>query len=212
MNIVISVSILILGWILGFLSTELEQWISRRRSRKCFQEILILELKKIMPQLISRYFLLSSSLGKINKESLDWTIKMFEKFPEGAEKILENIKKIDFSKYDFSKTGLYLGYSSEKGKYIHKFVTPFLQLEYSGISLLPLKLQGPVIEIQKFINQINGEIEFSDFCFKKTYDVESPENYKILNQNTEDCYLNISKLCKRCAVFIYEKVLSVYEN
>ncbi|MCD6317514.1 hypothetical protein J7M02_00415 [Candidatus Aerophobetes bacterium] len=189
------------GWVLGFLGTLLLGWINQKKRTKNFKESLSLEFKEVIPQLARTHYLLKEALGGLDRDLLNWAQSMFSKFPKGGEKTLKAIERLlkrtdEELKVLASQTKV----SKKETLSIKKIILPFLQQNFSFVSLLTPDLQRSVAAIQRNINSLNEEIDLYYFYFKKTFDSTlTDKNYELVNKNIDHAYQSIADLSYKTA-------------
>jgi hypothetical protein len=191
-----------LGWVLGFFGTLLLQWINQKKRKNDFKESLCVELKEAIPQLAGTYYLLKEAVGELDRDVLNWTQSMFSKFSKDDKKGLKSIGTL-LKRSDDELKALALQIKASKRKTttsIKKVSLPFLQQNFSSISLLNPSFQRSVAGVQRDINFLNDEIDLYYFYLKKTFDSTlTAENYSIVNKNINDAYQAIADLSYKTA-------------
>lgn len=76
----------VVGWILGVLSTPLVMYFNAFVERRRFQDVLKEELREVRFRLVISIYLLKKHLGKIDRKFLDWVATETTLFPEGVER------------------------------------------------------------------------------------------------------------------------------
>jgi len=206
---------LIIGWILGLFSTFIVRLFDNKRERNLFKKKLYSELNLIMPRIIGIYYALNTSLGNMDKEKLNWTYDMANKYPDGLKKeIIENIKKLK-EQDDSEIKAFSLQSIKDKsiGKTIIKFDAPILQSYDNAISLFKIDFQKDFLAIRFRINWMNELIELSQYFFRKTFDSNlSPENHKVISSNEIKSYRDIADLTKSIAEIISNFMEKYFKN
>lgn len=194
------------GWVLGFLSTLVLQWINRRKRKKDFRLGLCVELKEAMPRLAGTYWLLKEALGELDRKAIDWTYSIFSEFAKDEKRALKSLdsfrKKTD---EDLKALALSIKASNKKKKTmsVKKLHLPFLQSNLPNVSLLSPASQRLVAAIQRNVDSLNEEIDLYSFYLKKTFDgTLSEENYSIVNKNIDHAYGSIAGLSYKTAELI----------
>ena len=172
------------------------QWINQKKRKNDFKESLCVEFKEAIPRLAGTYYLLKEALGELDRDVLSWTQSMFSKFSKDDKKLLKSIgtllKKTDD---ELKALALHSKDSKRKTTSIKKMSLPFLQQNFSSISLLNPNFQRSVAGIQRNINSLNEEIDLYYFYLKKTFDSTlTAENYSLVNKNIDHAYQAIADL------------------
>ncbi len=190
------------GFFLGFLGNLITQWIGRKRLQKDFVKGLYAQFKEELPRLVGTYYIMCSTVGKVDRDVLNWMKSMtrdMTEYPQSYKDGFEELLRKDDADLALA---LKVGSSSERPKFVKKFSFPFLENNISSIKLLNLNLQQGVFKIWTKLNVLNEEIERNDFYFKKTFEQVTPENYDIIVKNTKESYANIGTLCREASELI----------
>jgi hypothetical protein len=87
---------IILGWLLGVLSTPLVMYSTAIVERRRFQAVLKEELREVRFRLVASVFVLRSHLGKMDRTSLEWIAGELNAYTEGSERtfLLESTRRL----------------------------------------------------------------------------------------------------------------------
>jgi len=133
---------------------------------------------------------------------------MFSKFSKNDKKVLRSIATL-LKRTDDELKALALQSKGSKRKTtsIKKISLPFLQQNFSSISLLSSNFQRSVAGIQRNINSLSEEIDLYYFYLKKTFDSTlTRENYLLVNKNIDHAYQAIADLSYKTAELISKTI------
>lgn len=201
---------ILIGWLLGFLSTALNMSIEKRKRKINFNRKFISEMKVVLPRLVSMYFELEKNIGKIDREVLKWAslngVKYNAVFNDYDSKIIKDY--INMSDEEIKKLALELSDDISIGKEINKVYVQILQEPGSDIKLFGLQYQIAFLKIQLDIKYINEIIEWASFYYRKTFE-DVREDYKIIVNNELRTYGRIADKSK-IAVDDISEIISKY--
>ena len=130
------------GWVLGLLSTIFVQWLNKRRLKKDFKKGLIAQLKEVIPRLTGTTYILSSNLGKLDKDILEWINSIISKFggdfPEKYKGGTESLLKL--TEEQLATLSLITRQADGKASFIKNINLPFLDA-YSDANRPPIPIQ-----------------------------------------------------------------------
>jgi hypothetical protein len=195
------------GWVLGLLSTIFVQWLNKRRLKKDFKKGLIAQLKEVIPRLTGTTYILSSNLGKLDKDILEWINSIISKFggdfPEKYKGGTESLLKL--TEEQLATLSLITRQADGKASFIKNINLPFLEVNILSFTLFGSDFQRSLFSILARINMLNEEIDRNNFYYEKTFDSTiTRENWLILDGNTKKGYENIIKICRYLAESIIE--------
>ncbi len=191
---------IVVGWVLGFLGTLLLQWINENKRKKAFRKSLCAELEEVIPQLAGTYFVLNDALGKLDRDIISWTHTILSKFSEGQEKLLKSVEWYAEKAEDQLKALASHKTSKKETMSIKRITLPFLQQNFSSVSVLAPSLQRSLATIERNVYLLNQEIDLYYFYLEKTFDSTlTKENYDLVNNNIDHAYEAIARLSHKVA-------------
>ena len=201
---------LILGWLLGLISFEVNDRRSQRKEKADLIAGILIEFEEAKIRLALLAYKIAGRYKNINKEFLEWIKPHLENY-EGTY-ITENISKLlkDLSKLDDEiLSAIYARISSEgRSMSIKVFSLPYLDSRISLISSINRNDQRRIIEIRAQIAILNEMIEEARFYHKKTFDSSmSPENHDIVRKNIDDTYGFIGMKAQHLVDIIHEATM-----
>jgi hypothetical protein len=211
MNYYFTILTLLLGWLLGIFSTLIIDVIRKSHQKTNFKKALFTEFKEIRLRLAGGIYLISGSLGTIDKNLLQWCYNILENH---SEKITaETLKKIK-RQLRLSDKKIRALYQPEpnltKNPYIlKKFHLSFLESNLTYLSLFNLTFQSRVIEIKNQLDLVNEDIELNRFYYEKTFDSSLNESdRRIVDNNVISQYQNLIRSFR----FITDKITNLIEE
>ena len=175
------------GWLLGLLSPQIIEFISRPHRRKALARSLSAELDELRIKLSYNAFLVASRQGKITHSLLKRIqpivghYKGFYADPEIVEFINSLAKKSDADLKQLP--------ADPPGRSIQfkKYTLPFLRSQVASLALFSLDLQRQLFEIGAKMDSMNEDIDTLWFYHSKTFDTSlSPENSDIVRTAVEE--------------------------
>ncbi len=191
-----TILILLLGWVLGWLSPSIVRGITNGYRRKEIRSGIETELKElcyVMAAVVSRT---ASKFGNYDRALVKWLIPLFENSEEENrfENLLSSLKKqlemddIKFAEFVASKkatTGDTLLYK--------KYYLPYLELKVGELSLFSEQFQRFVLDVLAHLHLFNETVEEAKSYLKLTYEQISEENRAIVSENLNNSYKHIEE-------------------
>ncbi len=201
-NILFSRFDILLGFVLGLLSTSFIDYRRRKRKTQEFREGMRSELKKVLAVLSS---LVTNPDSNITRDkAISWLtlIKEFDLLKELAPLVVGSPEYKKFSKKDLSEADFdnFTARHNERKiarekndsvQFMKNINCNFIQNNISSISLLDKTEKSLIFAILRRLDAINEQISYLYFFFEKSYDATiRDENHKRLRTN----YLNSCQL------------------
>lgn len=215
MNIWLSLLFLFLGWLLGLFGPIIVDEIRRRRKATQIKSSIIIELTELRFKLAFTVYKMAFSFGTWDRPLLEWikTIVHGYKGTHTDERIEESIDKLlSRSDEDLAVGDMYGKAISLGAVALKKYNIPLLDANIGALVVLPSDFQNLLIEIKTQIGILNEQVDEAKFFYKKTFDSGiSKENYKILQHNIRNTYLQVCQRAKDVADLV-TKCLNRVEN
>jgi hypothetical protein len=201
-----SILFLLLGWLFGLLSPIIIDEIRRRRSLKQAKIAILSELTEVHFKLASTAYIIAKSFGKWDRKFLIWLKAIMDSYTgqyadQGINKHINEL--LALSDKELAKTAKLAKAHAFKALALKEFQTPVLDTQIRTLSMFSSDLQNLLIEIKAQVGLLNQHIELSHFYFQKTFDSGlSPLNYKIIDKNLKDAYIQACEKIKDIADLI----------
>ena len=189
---------LILGWLLGLLSPQISERISRHYKKRDLRIGLISELKEIRYRLILTTYLLSKKAGSFNKDLIEWVRKQLEDYKERdhTKMTLSVLEKLSADPSQIAVIRS-LSYDEETGLSLKKFYLPFIEAKTDFFPVFGDGCRNLLFQIRFQIQALNEEIDNVLFYFRKTFDSSmSPVNHEIVRKNLTHGFENLARQTK----------------
>jgi len=189
---------LLVGWLMGLLSTLIVDAIRRHRQRKEIKQALITELQELQYRLASSVYLTTTKLGKCDREFLEWFLPIVElyKGPFKSDKTIEYAREA--LKWSDEQLAAVSEHSKNedlnKGMGLKKYYAPLLDANIAHIGAFSVEYQNLLLTIHSRLSLINEEIDQYSFYFKETFNENmSSSNRRIILNNIDQCFSIISQ-------------------
>ena len=203
-NYLITLIPLVLGWLLGVLSSLTTEKIKKYSTKNEVKKGIKTELSELQIHLSSVCLVTTCQYGEFTRGFFNWVkpycIKIFTSEKTHFENIL-GAEIPDIS--ELSDDDLFNLIRDSHGNnnletrlsaFTYQNVsTPYLDIKINHISLFTEKAQKLLITIKRDTNFVNNDIEQIWFYYSKTFDNITEENHRIINQNLENMYLRIGR-------------------
>lgn len=194
----------ILGWLLGVLSTPLVMYLTATVERRRFKNVLQEELRETRFRLTALIFSLRNHLGTIDRSTLQWIVSELESYPQRPErdKLLEGTQRLN-ELTDAQLTALATRPRDPLGtKAVSKVVTPYLSAKLDSIGLLCADKQKDLVNLLHYVEVINLKAtEMADWD-RRTFEVTNDDNHALAAGNSESSMKAIITAAERAAACI----------
>ena len=189
----------IIGWLLGILSTPLVIYFSGLVERKRFKDVLNEELREVRFRLALSVYQLRLHLSKIDRPFLEWMALEMGVYSEDPVRI--STLKVVQSMLDHSDTDL-LAINSENRKLLvtksfPKVILPYLSSKIDSIALLPSAKQKELVNLLHYVETINVKSSELDEWNFLSFQVDDNENHKRASENAECSIQAITNTCEK---------------
>ena len=211
MEILVVILSVILGWLFGLLTQPFSSRIERKYRQKDSKYAIFSELKNLAIRLTFTFFKIQKHLGTIDKQSLQWALKMCQKYDGNNNQTLissmqEILKKPE---KEFQYEINYFKAAENISLSIKTFSLPLTDSLLENISIFDSEFQRKILEIRVQIDMLNQEIENSKGYFYLTFNPESLSvNKDILCVNMKSSYDIIQEKCRYITGLIDEIINS----
>lgn len=207
-TLIIGISTLIIGWILGILSNIINEKLKRRSSKSDIKTGLKSELSELQIHLASVSLMSYCINGEFNKEYFDWVkphyIKSFKSaqsiFPKSSLSKIPDMRELsDDQLFQLIKAAFFKDPNDTSPiTFTYQTISiPFIDSKINEISLLDNELQSLLLTLKRDINFLNNDINQIWFFNSKTYDKPTENNLSILNANIKNLYGRIGRRSKQ---------------
>lgn len=206
-TLIIGISTLIIGWILGLLSNIINVKLNRRSNKKDILNGIKSEVSELQIHLTSVSLMSHCINGEFDKEYFTWVKPYYLKSFKSVQSIFP--KSIVNSSPDISELSDDQLFQLIKAAFVREpndnrpitftyqnISNPFLDSKINDISLLDNELQKLLLNLKRDINFLNNDINQIWFFNSKTYDEPSSNNLAILNVNIKNLYGRIGRRSK----------------
>lgn len=200
MDLLISVTMLFLGWMLGLLSPVIVRSIEQRRNARATRNAINEELKELAVRLANVYSLIVVRFGDCKREDYKWLLSVIERcgkesrdprFEEGLRKQLE------LNDEGFDAVVATQRAKENEGVGLKKFRAPYLTAKVGDLSLFSEDDQRALLEILANLEIFNEEVDMARYYFDLTYnEALSKENQDQVRSSVMKSYLNVSARAK----------------
>lgn len=192
--------ILLFGWFLGLVSSEINDWRKRIREAEDFRRGIENELDEAKIRLVMLAYKMAGRSKTINNEFLSWIRPHMENYHGNYP--TDSISELLGALAELSDQQLQTLYDqkNEQGRSmsVKVFSLPYLDSRISILSSLKNSVQKRIIEIRAQVGILNELIDEARFYHDKTFDSNlSPENHSIVQVNIEQCYNFIGNQARR---------------
>jgi len=186
---------LLLGWLLGLFAPIIVDGIRRRRRMAQARSTISTELAEVRLKIAFTAFIIAKRFGTLDRPLLQWIKSIVDVYsgPHADQDKTNAIKRLlELSDEELAEIAEHSIAGPLGAIALKKFPTPFLDSHIGILLSLDGELQTLIIEIKAQIGLLNEHVEFSQFYFQKTFDSNlSHDNYKIIQQNLNDTYMQI---------------------
>jgi hypothetical protein len=195
----------VLGWLLGVLSTPLVMYCQAIVERRRFKDVLKEELREVRFRLAVSVHVLKSHLGKIDRASLEKTAAEMEIYTETPERnrMLAAIREMLALNDVQLAAALATQPRNPLGtKTAPRVVVPYLSAKMDSIGLLCPKKQKELVNLIHYVEAINFKaIELSDWN-SLTFEVTNNENHALAAGNADVSIQAIADAAERAVACI----------
>lgn len=150
----------VLGWLLGVLSTPLTLYFTGAVEKRRFACALREELSEVRYRLAALIYSLRNHMGLMDRTALEWQHAELMAYPQGEERdrLLQGIRRlIDLT--DAQLAALAQNSRDPLGsKALPKIITPYLSAKLDTIGLLSAKKQKELVNFLHYIEVINLKV------------------------------------------------------
>lgn len=201
---------LIIGWLLGILSSLLVNLINKKIQKKEIKRGIISEIKDLQLRLIGTHFLTTLETKAYNEDWAIWFKPFFNRLVNSNEmNYVIDLKKdkdvlIKMTNAEFF-TLCTISHNYKKSEYIisnqtfSKINLPFVDSNYHSISLFDEKFQLLITKLKHDICLLNHFYEQIWFYHSKTFDKLSNDNHMIIVGNINQI---IPRICRMSMALI----------
>ena len=209
------VILILIGWLMGALSTIGYELYKRYLDGKNLKTAILSELKELLPRLVCTYYILIVKAGEANKENLQWVYDnlssyedkskalKIESLKENLEKMLEqkdiHINSVMDSKAKSAETEV---------EHVKSIILSFNEESIENFSLLSEELRLIIFDMRTKVNMMNELADRINFFFKQSFVPGMPDkNYEIITNNiisNYKVYLVQSKI-------VVERIKEIFE-
>lgn len=177
----------ILGWILGVLSTPLVMYCTSEVERRRFKNVLIEELREVRFRLIASIYLLRTHLGSVDRSSLQWMTEELNAYKDKSEqeKLISGINGL-LQLSDVQLVALANhGRNPLNSKSFPRVVLPYLSSKVDSVSLLKSNKQKELINLLHYVEVINVKGEELAYWNQHTFVATSNANHTLASGNAD---------------------------
>lgn len=206
-TILIGISTLIVGWILGILGNVINEKNRRRSTKSDILNGIKSEVNELQLHLTSVSLMSHCINGEFTKEYFNWVKPYYLKSIKSVQSIFPSSIVNDTP--DLSTLNNDQLYELIKAVFVRNpndnrpitftfqnISTPFLDSKINDISLLENELQKLLLNLKRDLNFLNNDINQIWFFNSKTYDDPSANNLEIINVNIKNLYGRIGRRSK----------------
>jgi len=198
---------IIIGWLLGLVSTAGAWLVGTIVKRSRFEKTVKVELNEVRVKVASFVFLVSSKRGGIDKETVGWCLNQLKKCPgtDECKRIIDNLTLISESEeehLDQSNRNTASTLTDLPALAMPRVYLPFLSSNADSIALVCENKRAALVQILSHIEVLNGKIDDMTFWDRLTFDPGNNSNYTTAIQNSEMSKDAILAACKRIANLI----------
>lgn len=192
----------ILGWLLGLLSPQIVEFISKPYRRKGIRKSLFIELGGLHRKLAATVYQVYEPRGMIDRPFLLWLKPIFGSFrthrrsqnPEALS--LQQSVEATLALSDAQIRALFPQKQPVTGHLtLKKYSAPFLDSQLTSLSIFSPEFQRLALLVLSTLAAINQEIDTAWFNYTKTFDVTGP-NHAIVLGNMNQASLDLAQLCR----------------
>ncbi len=198
---------IILGWLLGLLTSPLALRIERKYRQKDYKFAIFSELKIFAARSNMVFFKIRKHLGTLDKSSLEWIVKTYKQYDPDINQELINVTKelLETSDEEFENKMNRFKAAENISLGLKTFSLPLTDSLLENISILDSEFQRKILEIKAQVDMLNQEIENSKYYFNLTFNPESLSiNKDVLRTNIKSSYNMIQEKCKYIVGLISE--------
>jgi hypothetical protein len=177
----------ILGWLLGVVSTPLVMFVTGFVQRRRFEGVLNEELREVRFRLVSSIWLLRNHMGKMDRTFLEWTVGELSAYPEGPEqnRLLEGTHRL----LELADAQLAAFAARRKDplrtKSFPRVVVPYLSSNLESVGLLCSSKQKELVNLLHYVEVINAKAEDLAEWTRRTFEVTNNENHTLASENAD---------------------------
>lgn len=217
-ELLIGISTLIIGWILGILSNIVSEKLHRNSSKTDIINGMKTELNTLQMHLATVSLKSFCILDEFDKEFFNWVkphyLKSFNStqiiFTKSQLSAMPNLEELDDDQLFLLMKTAFISSPTEPKAQVFTFqniIIPFVDSKINEIALLDQEVQNELMILKRDINFLNGDISRIWFYYSKTFDAQSENNMLIINANIQNLYGQIGTRSKHvvdCISRIFE--------
>lgn len=184
-DLIKTLSVLFLGWLLGLLAPAIVEAIRRKRRTKLLELAFAQELHEMQYQMALKAYVLHGRAGKLDDAFLLW-----------FEEIASNYKGVDpvrpfldglpiLRKIDVSQRGRI---DPKRGLALSESEARLLGIHINEIALFSISSQAWLLQVAKQQSLFNQQVAYLRRLFEKTFDNLTDHNRSVIQQNVEEGY------------------------
>jgi hypothetical protein len=166
-------TLLLIGWTLGFPSALILDWVRRLFRRRELIKVIKTELTDLQYTMALNAYLMRSDGGPLTNAFLDWLEPIATNYrgPAAMPNLPVWIAKLrSASEQDRASVFLAL-HKSDRGLYPKQHAVPFLTAHVTELSILPLAFQAAVLRVKTQLKLFNQHVAFVQKRHDMTFSV-----------------------------------------
>lgn len=195
---------LVIGWLLGILSTLLIDRVRKWLLKKEIKQGIITELREFEGEMTGLCSLTTPRAGMVTLEWSKWFRPFYMKLIESE--VYDYIKELGKNKDQIAKWNdeeffqMFKHWGDTEppttSLNYYELTTPYLNSHYDALSRFDEKFQLRILRLKKEIDLLNGYIKQSQFYHAKTFENISAHNHEIAVKNIRDSEKRIAARIK----------------
>ncbi len=185
------ITLLILGWALGLLSTIILDWYRDWSEREIVKPALLEELHELRQRLVHHAFLIERKHGSVNYDFIKWAQSALKQYKgtniDSTESLIQSLSTLlNLRKEEVDAMALVMKerIATHRGTGLRKHSLPMLETNMGIVRRFDPILRGKILEVKTRVGFLNELIDESRYYFQLSFETGiTPENYQIASQN-----------------------------
>jgi hypothetical protein len=180
---------IIIGWILGLMSSYTVHWSERNLKISDFLNGCYAQMCELQPRLVSTYLSVRGNISPLSKDDVKWVSSFLSgnhdfRINGKMQSIVKLMVQVPEQEFSTATETIFLSKTAvPTGKGLKKFNLSFLETNLSTIALLNSQIQVPIWKILDRINLLNQEIDNYLFYLRRTFEPQVMETNEAILQN-----------------------------
>jgi hypothetical protein len=166
-------TILLIGWSLGFPAALLLDWIRKLSRRRELKKVIKTEMADLQYTMALNSYLMHREGGALTNAFLDWLEPIARNYhgPATMPGLHASIAQLRGVSEEYRKRAFLVAEKPDRGLYPKQHALPFLTAHVADLSVLPMEFQAAVLRVKTQLELFNQHVAFVQKRHDMTFSV-----------------------------------------